>query len=65
MAAAKRGPRSMARAFDEWMRRYKKNPEHFGNEMQAIKAHGERAKGGTAYGRDCAVYLSALMSGEI
>lgn len=64
MAIRKIKPMTMAEAFDEWMRRYKENPEQFGNEMQGIIAHSRKKRSAEAseYGNDCAAYLSALMA---
>ena len=55
---------SMAEAFDEWMRRYKANPEEFGNDMSAAVAHSrkKRAAKASEYGNDCAAYLTMLMA---
>lgn len=58
-------PMTMAEAFDEWMRKYKEDPDGFLNGMQAAKAH-ERNTGGdqraSDYGNDCADLLARLMA---
>lgn len=55
---------NMAQAFDEWMRRYKENPEQFGNDMSEAAAHSRKKRSVEAsdYGNNCAAYLSALMA---
>jgi hypothetical protein len=58
--------RSTAQAFDEWMRRYKENPEKFGNDMTAAKAHSNKPDDADAseYGNTCAAFLEKLMGEE-
>lgn len=57
---------TMAQAFDEWMRRYKENPEKFGNDMSAAAAHSRKPRDAEAsdYGNECAAFLRKLMSEE-
>jgi hypothetical protein len=57
-----RKPRTVAQAFDEWMRQYKKDPAAFEHTIQSAKSHEVKVKGGRKYGRDCASFLLALMS---
>jgi len=54
---------TMALAFDEWMRRYTKNPEAFAAEFQSVASFkaGAKSNGATQYGNDCAAMLEMLM----
>ncbi len=60
----RRKPRTLAQAFDEWMRQYKKDPSRFEHTIQAAKAHAVKVKGGRKYGRDCAAFITVLMRGD-
>ncbi len=55
--------RDMAQAFDEWMRRYTKDPGAFEAEFKSVAAfkRGRGKKKATSYGLDCAAYLKSLM----
>ena len=59
--------RTMAQAFNEWMRRYTDEPERFAadfrtcGEFLAEAARGEEP----SYGETCAVYLADLMIEEV
>ena len=46
-----------AKAFDEWMRRFKANPAEFMHEFEAVTAHTD----GT-YGASCAEYFEGLLA---
>lgn len=54
---------TMAQAFDEWMRKYKADPEGFENEMQSVHRHDKRKRSAkcTEYGHSCATLLESLM----
>lgn len=54
---------TMAQAFNEWMRRYTKDPRAFAAEFEAVAAfqHGPRLNGEPVYGREMAAYLRKLM----
>ncbi len=54
---------TMAQAFDEWMRKYKEEPEAFLSCMASARSHERPAEPGVSeYGRDCAAMLAALMA---
>jgi hypothetical protein len=56
----------VARAFDEWMRRYIEEPERFAREFEAVQyftQQGGRHGRSTSYGRECAAYLQQLIGG--
>jgi hypothetical protein len=55
----------MAQAFDEWERRYKADPDGFGNDMQAARDHTLKSpeRGVSLYGHTCAAFLQCLMAG--
>lgn len=64
--AKKQKPRTMAQAFDEWMRRYVEDPSAFEAEFQSVAAYSRgraRGKAATEYGLDCAAMLRKLMRG--
>lgn len=63
MATRKAKPRTMAQAFDEWMRQYKKDPAAFEHTIESARSHDVKVKGGRKYGRDCAALLTHLMAG--
>lgn len=48
-------------AFNEWMRRYIKNPEEFEREFQTVQAF-QNSKGKPNYGKDCTNYLAKLLA---
>jgi hypothetical protein len=52
----------MARAFNEWMRRYVETPETFANEWQSLKQYLAESKDGQTptYGETSAAYLIQL-----
>lgn len=54
---------TMALAFDEWLRRYTKNPEQFQAEFAQVDdlRAGKKANGASAYGNNCAAYLNQLI----
>lgn len=54
---------AMAKAFNEWMRRYHEEPERFEREFQTVEAFvRDEAKGAEpAYGQECAAYLLQIM----
>ena len=58
--------RTVAQAFNEWMRRYIETPEQFAREFQAVIAFNAATKNGEApkYGDDCALYLQSLIDGN-
>jgi hypothetical protein len=47
-------------AFNEWMRRYIKNPEGFEREFQSVQSF-QSSKGKPSYGKDCTRYLTKLL----
>ena len=61
-----RGERTMAEAFDEWMRAYVEEPERFSSRWAEIRAHLLEIQNGEepSYGRSCAAMLEKLMRGE-
>ena len=66
MASKKTTTRTMAQAFDEWMRQYRKNPDGFAAMAEAMAAHAKGRRGGakaTEYGLGCAAMLRRLMRG--
>ena len=58
--------RTVAQAFNEWMRRYIETPEQFAREFQVVIAFNDETKNGDAskYGDDCALYLQSLIDGN-
>jgi hypothetical protein len=53
---------TVAQAFDEWMRKYKEDPDGFANAMQSARAHERPSEDTTAseYGFGCARLLADL-----
>lgn len=53
----------VAKAFNEWMRRYTEEPEQFEREWQTVSAYLEQQAEGVEpdYGALCAVYLLKLI----
>ncbi len=58
--------RSMAEAFNEWMRRYTDEPARFEAEFRTVGAFLQQMADGTepTYGDECAAYLAEIMAGE-
>ncbi len=56
--------KSMAAAFNEWMRRYIVEPDRFDREWQSVSEYiQETSEGKTpSYGESCAAYLVRLIS---
>jgi hypothetical protein len=54
---------TLAQAFDEWQREYERNPDGFGNGMQASRAHKRRQRGRAVseLGYDCAQLIRHIM----
>jgi hypothetical protein len=48
-------------AFNEWMRRYIKNPESFEREFQSVQKF-QSSKGRPSYGKNCTDYLLKLFA---
>lgn len=57
-------PAEMAKAFNEWMRRYIEEPERFEVEFRAVKAFeaAEAEDQEPSYGRECTAYLQAILN---
>ncbi len=55
--------KSLAPAFNEWMRRDTENPEQFEREFQAVSLYLAEKAGGRepSYGESCAAYLAELV----
>lgn len=55
---------TMEAAFDEWMRKYRDEPEGFSNAMQDVHSHDTQSAvpGVSEYGLMCASLLRALMA---
>ncbi len=55
--------RTMAHAFNEWMRRYTEEPERFEREFRSVEQfkHEESEGKEPTYGETCAAYLQELM----
>lgn len=55
---------TIALAFDEWLRRYTKNPAGFQAEFKIVEElrAGKKANGATAYGNNCVTLLEKLMA---
>lgn len=55
----------MAKAFNEWMRRYTEEPERFEREWQTVGLFLKQRSEGREpdYGEQCAAYLAELMAG--
>jgi hypothetical protein len=53
----------MAKAFNEWMRRYTENPEQFTREFQAVTKFQKQWAEGIipSYGDECAAYFISLL----
>ncbi len=56
--------RRVAKAFNEWMRRYTEDPDQFEREFQSVRRFlCERAAAEEpSYGECCAAYLTELMA---
>lgn len=56
----------MAKAFNEWMRRYIEEPERFEREFRAVENFKREESEGAepSYGEACAAYMAQL-AGEI
>jgi hypothetical protein len=54
----------MAKAFNEWMRRYTEEPERFEREYQSVGAYLEEIARGEepTYGDACAGYLTQIVT---
>ena len=52
--------RTMAQAFNEWMRRYIETPEQFAREFPPAATFNDATK----YSEDCALYLQSLIDGN-
>jgi len=58
--------RTMAQAFDAWMKAYRADPARFEAEFQSVEAHRRgrvRGREATSYGLGCAAILRRLMRG--
>jgi len=57
-------PSEMAKAFNEWMRRYIEEPERFAHELKSVRAFEKAEAEGQEpdYGADCTSYLSAILN---
>lgn len=55
---------ALAKAFNEWMRRYAEDPEAFERDWQTVQTFlAERSAGKTpTYGEICAAYLEQLLT---
>ena len=56
--------RTMAQAFDEWMRRYIDDPAGFSREFEDVAKYTAEKSAGkrvTTYGQNCAAFLDHLM----
>jgi len=53
----------MAKAFNEWMRRYTEHPEEFTREFQSVTTFLNETAAGKepSYGDQCAAYFSSLL----
>lgn len=58
--------RTVAEAFNEWMRRYTENPSRFEREFQTVTQFlSDQAAGRQpSYGEVCAAYLAELQAGK-
>lgn len=56
-------PSEMAKAFNEWMRRYIEEPERFAHELKSVRAFEKAEAEGQEpdYGTDCTSYLCAIL----
>lgn len=62
----KKTSRTMAQAFDEWMRLYIEDPAAFEAEFRSVEAHKrghEKRSKATSYGNGCARIFRRLMRG--
>jgi hypothetical protein len=57
-------PSTLQWAFNEWMRRYIKNPEDFEREFQSVQSF-QSSNGKPSYGRDCTNYLAKLIADKV
>lgn len=57
-------PSEMAKAFNEWMRRYIEEPERFAHELKSVRAFEKAQAEGQEpdYGTDCTSYLCAILT---
>lgn len=57
---------NLARAFNEWMRRYIEEPERFAREWQSVKQfqQAEAKRVEPSYGDNCAGYLLSIMADQ-
>lgn len=57
------GAEKLAKAFNEWMRRFEQEPERFESEYASVKAflQDEAAGREPNYGQSCAAYLTRLL----
>lgn len=57
-------PTEMAKAFNEWMRRYIEEPERFEHEMKSVRAFEKAEAAGQEpdYGTNCTGYLRAILN---
>ncbi len=56
--------RTMAEAFNEWMRAYTDEPERFEREWETVNRYLVESGGTPTYGATCAALMDRLMSGE-
>ena len=54
----------LAKAFNEWMRRFEQEPEKFQSEYQSVKEFLRNQADGRepSYGESCAAYLQQLLA---
>lgn len=59
-------PRTMAEAFDEWLRAYAENPERFRHTVASVLAAQAQRQAGVplTYGQECQAILEHLMAGR-